>query len=105
MITYQCCLSKNINFTVQDIIFYYNILNNFILTCTIISWGYILFSWARALYYLSKGRRDLAIVENDKEEEKRSNKIWWASLLVTLLVFILSLTLYKDFDKTKLELS
>jgi CDP-diacylglycerol--serine O-phosphatidyltransferase len=46
------------------------LLYNFILTCTLFSWGYILSSWLRALYYFFLGRRDLAIVENDKESEE-----------------------------------
>ena len=40
---------------------------DFVLTCTLFSWGYILFSFGRDIYHISRGRKDLALVENDKE--------------------------------------
>lgn len=42
---------------------------NFVLTCTLMSWGYILFSWSRSLYYLARGKKELALVEDDKEND------------------------------------
>lgn len=42
------------------------LLNNVVLTCMIFSWGYILFSWSRSLYYLARGRKELALIETDK---------------------------------------
>lgn len=46
------------------------LLNNFILTCVLFSWGYVLFSWLKALYYLARGKKELAIVEKEEEPEE-----------------------------------
>lgn len=40
-------------------------LHNFVLSCVLVSCGYIFVSWIRALFYLIKGKRELAFVEKE----------------------------------------